>query len=269
MISFPNAKINLGLNITSKRPDGFHNIESCFLPIKLKDVLEIIPSDSTTFSFSGLPIPGNSSENLCIKAYNLLKTEFNLPAVHIHLHKIIPMGAGLGGGSSDAAFTLISLNEQFQLQIKEDEMLDYARKLGSDCAFFIKNSPVFASEKGDVFNEVSVDLKGKFIAVIYPCIHVSTVEAYSEVVPQLPEENFQEILTTPIQQWKNKLKNDFEKSVFKKYPEIKSIKDKLYSLDASFASMSGSGSSVFGIFEEEVDILQNFPANYFIWQGEF
>lgn len=266
MISFPNAKINLGLNIISKRDDGFHNLESLFQPIRWSDILEIIPSPTTGFSSSGIAIPGNTSENLCIKAYDLLKTKYSLPAIQIHLNKIIPIGAGLGGGSADAAFMLKSLNVQFELNLSDKELLSFARKLGSDCAFFIFNKPLIAYEKGDVFEEIDPILKGKYIIVIHPGIHVSTAEAYAGVTPGKPDRSIKEILASPIQCWKEHLKNDFEYSIFKKYPEIEFIKTKLYEENALYASMSGSGSAVYGIFDEETEISAHFP-NYTIWQG--
>src|SRR5688572_14534594 len=178
MIAFPNAKLNIGLNVTERRPDSFHNLESVFYPVQWCDALEILPAKETKFTSSGIEIPGTIESNLCLKAYQLLKTDFELPPVKIHLHKNIPIGAGLGGGSSDAAFTLKLLNQLFELNIAEDKLEDYARKLGSDCAFFIRNKPVFAHEKGDVFEPIKLDLTGYNCVVVYPNLHITTAEAY-------------------------------------------------------------------------------------------
>jgi 4-diphosphocytidyl-2-C-methyl-D-erythritol kinase len=267
LISFPNAKVNLGLNIVAKRTDGYHNIETCFFPVNWCDVLEIVPSDTIRFTSSGIEIPGNPDQNLCLKAYHLLKKDFNLPPVHIHLHKIIPIGAGLGGGSSDAAFTLKNLNTQFELSLTDDQLIEYARQLGSDCAFFIKNNPVLAKEKGDVFEEIELDLYDKKIILIYPKIHVSTADAYGGVQPGKPEKNVGEILSQPLVNWKDLLKNDFEDTIFPKYPEIRKVKESLYESGAVYASMSGSGSAVFGIFENDIDD-KIFKETYMVWKGE-
>lgn len=257
MVVFPNAKINLGLNVVSKRGDGFHDIVTCFYPVPVCDVLEIIESTGkkTTFRSSGIAIPGREEDNLCLKAYQLLKKDYQLPHVDIYLHKIIPIGAGLGGGSADAAFTLQALNEMFQLFLDGTILEEYASQLGSDCAFFIRNKPVLAFERGDVFGSVQIDLKGKKLLLIYPDVHVSTAEAYSRIHPATPEKSVKEILEqVPMEQWRQELKNDFEGSVFQLYPEIAELKEKLYAAGAEYASMSGSGSSVFGIFEGEQDI---------------
>lgn len=258
MISFPNAKINLGLNIVSKRPDGYHNIESCFYPVPLKDALEIIESDQFQFTTSGLEIPGSSDHNLCTKAYQLLKERFNIPPVHIHLHKVIPMGAGLGGGSADGAFTLKMLNEKFDLKLSTCELQDLAGKLGSDCPFFIENKPVYVTDTGTTFSPVVLSLAGKFIAIKHPGIHVGTKEAYAGVTPKSSQISIPELISRPITEWKEVLKNDFEDSIFTSYPAIKEIKDLLYHLGAVYASMSGSGSAVFGIFEDYPVDLQGF-----------
>ena len=268
MVVFPNAKINLGLNVVAKRPDGFHDIVTCFYPVPVKDVLEIVEATGKKSSFrsSGIVIPGKEEENLCMKAYQLLRKDYQLPPVDIYLHKIIPIGAGLGGGSADAAFTLEVLNEMFQLFLDGTILEEYAAQLGSDCAFFIRNKPVMAFERGDVFGSVEVDLQGKKLLLIYPDVHVSTAEAYSQVKPEAPERSVKEILEQlPMDQWRNELKNDFEDSVFQLYPEVAALKEKLYGVGAIYACMSGSGSSAFGIFDEEQDIstvLKEYPQRW-------
>lgn len=255
MISFPNAKINIGLFITEKRTDGFHNLESCFFPISWTDILEIIPSDTFSFSSSGIEIPNNTSEtNLCVKAYNLLANDFEISPIKIHLHKNIPIGAGLGGGSADASFTLKMLNELFKLKISDQELENYARQLGSDCAFFIQNKPVFAIEKGDIFKILSLSLKNKFIVLINPNIHISTKEAYSGVKPQEAKIDLHTFLIeNSIENWKDKVHNDFEDSIFPNHPTIAELKNDLYNKGALYASMTGSGSTIFGIFDNEID----------------
>ncbi|MBV6483790.1 MAG: 4-diphosphocytidyl-2-C-methyl-D-erythritol kinase [Flavobacteriales bacterium] len=248
MIVFPNAKINIGLNVVEKRPDGFHNIESIFYPVlELFDVLEVIISDKLKFTSSGISIPGNNQDNLCLKAYHLIKTDFDVAPVHIHLHKVIPIGAGLGGGSSDAAFTLKVLNQLFELNLTDEQLINYARKLGSDCAFFIKNEPVYAFGKGDEFEPITLDLSKFDIKIEYPNIHVGTAEAYAGVKPKKSEINLKEVIQLPISEWRNKLKNDFEDSIFPNHPQIKALKEQFYSEGALYASMTGSGSAVFGL----------------------
>ncbi len=272
MIIFPNAKINLGLNIVEKRNDGFHNIETVFYPIPLCDILEIIENEKynigeekVLFTSSGNIIPSDGKDNLCVKAYRFLSEKFNLPPVKIHLHKVIPTGAGLGGGSADAAFMIKLLNANFELNIGEDEQIVFAKKLGSDCAFFIKNKPLFATEKGDVFQDIKILLSGYYLVLICPPVHVSTTDAYAGVVSQKAESNLRLNIKKDISEWKDLIKNDFEKSVFKKYPAIEEIKNNLYKLGASYASMSGSGSSVFGIFKNEID-TENYFQYCFVWK---
>jgi 4-diphosphocytidyl-2-C-methyl-D-erythritol kinase len=272
MLTFPNAKINIGLNITEKRSDGFHNIESVFYPVEWCDALEIIPNqnaDATdaVFQSSGLAIPGNESSNLCLKAWNLLKDRISVPPM-IHLHKVIPMGAGLGGGSADGSFMLKMLNEVYELKLSNDELKDFARKLGSDCAFFIENRPVFCYNKGDEFEDFKLDLKGKFVVLVNPDIHISTAEAYSGVSPKKPEIALKTTLSQPISEWKKIVKNDFEENLLLKYPTIAAVKASLYQAGAVYASMTGSGSTVYGIFEQESDLKSSFP-NFAMWQGFF
>lgn len=267
MISFPNAKINIGLNVVSKRPDGYHNLETIFYPVKLSDALELTESDHTEFTTSGIKIDGNPENNLVFKAYQLLTSDFELPPVNIHLHKVIPFGAGLGGGSADAAFTLKMLNNFFNLKISSDKLESYAAKIGADCPFFIKNKPTFANGIGDQFHPINLDLSEFKIIIVKPNIAVSTPDAYKNVIPAKPDFNLKDIEDLPIENWKDIIKNDFEKSVFPKYPEIEHLKNTLYENGALYASMSGSGAAVFGIFRhmpEDFDILtQN---DLFIYQ---
>jgi 4-diphosphocytidyl-2-C-methyl-D-erythritol kinase len=267
MIAFPNAKINLGLQIVSKRPDGYHNLFSCFYPVGWSDVLEILPADELQFTSSGLAIPGEAAGNLCLKAYHLLKKDYHLPPVHIHLHKVIPIGAGLGGGSSDGAFTLKLLNDLFSLHLGTPLLEDYARRIGSDCAFFVRNQPVFCFEKGDQFEDIAVDLKNYFIVLVNPGIHISTAEAYAGIRPQMPETDLKTVLLQPIARWKDQVHNDFEKELALKYPAIAQLKDNLYRQGALYASMTGSGSTVYGIFERETNLQAPFP-DYAVWQGQ-
>ncbi|MDF9799942.1 4-diphosphocytidyl-2-C-methyl-D-erythritol kinase [Catalinimonas alkaloidigena] len=269
MIVFPNAKINLGLNILRKRPDGFHDITSCFVPVPYTDVLEIIESKKFEFSSSGLAIPGHEKDNLCIKAYHLLQKDFNLPPVRIHLHKVIPIGAGLGGGSADATFTLKCLNRMFDLFLDDFLLEEYASRLGSDCPFFVKNQPVMAYGTGNDFEEISLSLDDQYFVLVTPPIHVATVEAYAGITPYEPKHNLKEILEkNSITEWKGLIYNDFEKSIFSKYPAIGEIKEKLYEAHASYASMSGSGATVYGIFEQQTDITSLFSENYQIWHSQ-
>jgi 4-diphosphocytidyl-2-C-methyl-D-erythritol kinase len=255
MILFPNAKINIGLNITERRPDGYHNLETIFYPINIKDALEVVVSDKLSFDSSGLDIPGRMEDNLCIKGYHLLKKDHDLPPVSIHLHKNIPIGAGLGGGSSDAAFFIKLMNQQFKLGLSVDEMIGYARKLGADCAFFIEGKPVFAFEKGDEFEPIKLDLSNYKIALVMPDVHISTSEAFSGIKPAPVKDSLLELITEPITEWRKHIKNDFETSVFKNHVEIRGVKASLYEAGAIYASMSGSGASVFGIFEQAPDLL--------------
>lgn len=264
MVSFPPCKINLGLNVIEKRSDGYHNLETVFYPIPLKDIVEIIPADSTQFIASGITIPGDTSTNLCLKAYELLKSAYKLPPVEIRLHKVIPTGAGLGGGSADAAHTLRLLNQVFSLQLSNPQLKDYAQQLGSDCAFFIEDKPMLGLGRGEVLEPTQLSLKGKFLVLLKPNVHVSTAEAYKGVKPTRSQPGVREIVENmPIQEWRHVLKNDFEESVFKTHPIIRQHKEKLYASGALYACMSGSGSSVFGIFEKPFA----FTGEDLIWSG--
>lgn len=271
MICFPNAKINLGLTITEKREDGFHNIETIFYPVGWNDALEIVSvrAESKTVTskeefnlhLSGLAISGNTTDNLLYKAWQIIKQTKTLPPINVYLHKTLPMGAGIGGGSADAAFFINLLNEQFTLNFSETERIDIAKQLGSDCAFFLKNKPVFASQKGDVFTDIKLDLSHLYIAIIYPNVHSNTKEAYSLVKPHQPNKSLLQVIKQPISTWKTDLVNDFEASVFNLYPIVEKTKNNLYDIGALYSCMSGSGSAVFGLFDEEPDIkvLAQFP----------
>ena len=259
MITYPNAKINLGLNIIEKRPDGYHNLETVFYPINLQDALEVTQLEGEgeyTLKVSGVPIEGDPENNLVVKAYRLLKKDFpHMTSVNIHMFKHIPTGAGLGGGSADAAFMIKLLNEKFSLNLSTAKMEEYAATLGADCAFFIQNKPVFATGIGNLFESINLSLKGYYIVLVKPDIFVSTKDAFANIHPKQPVQSLKEIIRMPVETWRATMKNDFEDSVFQKYPEIAAIKDKLYDMGALYASMSGSGSSVFGIFREQVEFV--------------
>lgn len=257
MLTFANAKINIGLYITEKRPDGYHNLETVFYPVNLNDVVELIDVPGGTDSFcitKGIVIPGDSTDNLCLKAFRLLKKDFNLPEQQIVLLKNIPVGAGLGGGSADAAFLIKLVNEKFKLGLSVSSMEGYARQIGADCAFFIGNKPVYAFGKGDQFESLSLDLSKYFIVLVKPQAGVSTAEAYAQVSPKSAGHDLREVLRRPMEEWRSVVVNDFEASIAQKYPEIEEIKTKLYHAGATFASMSGSGSAVFGIFKKPVKL---------------
>lgn len=265
MITFPNCKVNLGLNIVNKRNDGYHDIETVFFPIDLKDSLEIIEKEKFEFSISGSSIEGEPEKNLCVKAYDLLKKDFpQLPAIQMHLHKAIPMGAGLGGGSADGAFTLKLLNKKFELDLSEKQLIDYSLQLGSDCPFFILNKPCFATSRGEILEPIEPDLSEYKFLIVHPGIHISTAWAFSNIKPSKPVRSIKQIISQPISTWKDELSNDFENPVFAKYPEIKKIKDELYDAGAVYSSMSGSGSAVYGIFKKEKTITISFPDSYFV-----
>ncbi|MXV52519.1 4-(cytidine 5'-diphospho)-2-C-methyl-D-erythritol kinase [Pedobacter sp. HMF7647] len=254
MISFPNAKINIGLSVVNRRADGYHNLETVFYPINIKDALEIVEAKELLFTSSGIEIPGYANENLCLKAYELIAKDYDVPPVHIHLHKNIPIGAGLGGGSADAAFFIRLMNDKFDLNITQQSMDAYARKLGADCAFFLKNVPVFARGRGDEFAEIKLSLEKYYIVLVMPPVHVSTAEAYRGVEPAKPAKSMKELIELPVKQWQETVRNDFEKSVFTNHPKIRGVKAALYEAGAVYASMSGSGSSVYGIFSNQIKL---------------
>lgn len=288
MLSFPNCKINLGLNIVRKRSDGYHDLETVFYPIQLKDALEIIreqvsssenqvtsyklqvtsnlqPATNINFSCSGLTINGSQNDNLCIKAYQLLQKDFpDLPQIKMHLHKVIPMGAGLGGGSADGAFALQLLNDKFQLKLTTEQLANYALQLGSDCPFFILNKPCFATGRGEIMQPINLDLSAYQIVIINPKIHIGTGWAFGNITPQKPQKSIQQIIQQPIPTWRDELVNDFEKPAINQYPEIGYIKETLYQYGAVYSSMTGSGSTVFGLFDKQKKIQFSFPKNYFI-----
>ena len=266
MIHFPNAKINIGLYVTEKRPDNYHNIETVFLPFGLKDILEVVHNKKDNRPYvwnnTGIIVDTPARNNICIKALELLKADYDIGPVQVHLHKVIPFGAGLGGGSSDGAAMLILLNELFELGITNKGLKRYASGLGADCALFIENIPQYATGIGDILEPVSVDVAGYYFVLLVPDIHVSTAEAYRFVKPRKPEYNLKDMITSPLPEWKGKIKNDFEESVFNQYPELKRLKDYLYGSGAVYASMSGSGSSVYGFFEHEPALKID---NCFVW----
>lgn len=255
MIVFPNAKINIGLNIIEQRPDGYHNIESCFYPVPWFDALEIIEDEKFSFTSSGIDIPGD--DNICIKVYELLKSDFDLPPLNVHLHKNIPIGAGLGGGSADGAFMLSLLNDKFSLALSTKQLQDYASQLGSDCPFFIDNKPCFVEGTGDIFSPINIDLQGLFIVIIYPQIHIDTISVYKNITPSgLPVDLKNILVTNPIKDWPEQVTNDFENSADNKMLQLKDV---LYAQGALYASMTGSGSAVYGLFSEAPKIQLKYP----------
>lgn len=259
MIVFPNCKINLGLSVIEKRNDGFHNIESIFYPLPFHDILEVLPANfETKITVSGIDIDDCIDDNICVKAYNMLKEDYNIPPIKIYLHKNIPVGAGLGGGSSDGAFMLKALNKLFELNIEPKQMLQYASKLGSDCSFFINNKPCYVYKTGYKFREINLNLDEYFLAIVKPNISVSTATAYSMVTPKIPDIKVLDAINLPIENWKANLANDFEQPIFEKYCPISIIKEKLYRFGAIYASMSGSGSAVYGLFKNQIDLRTKF-----------
>lgn len=255
MIIFPSAKINIGLDIINKRDDSYHNISSIFYPISsLTDIIEITESRYFSFNTSGIGLP--EGENLCVKAFRLLKKDFSFPNLHIHLHKQIPIGSGLGGGSSDAACILKGINKLFNLNINFKQLKEYALQLGADCPFFIDNTPKYVEGIGDKMTNINFDLSNFKIKLVNSGIHIQTKEAYSNVIPSIPEYSVLDFIKNPINDWKSTIKNDFEMSIFKKFPKLKSIKEQLYSEGAVYASMTGSGSSIYGIFAKSKSNLE-------------
>ena len=247
MIVYPNAKINIGLNVLEKQADGYHKLSSVFYPVnELYDILEILPAKHFSFSSSGIAIPGNS--NICVKAFELLKADFEISNVIMHLHKQIPIGAGLGGGSADGAFALKALNEIFKLELSIIELEDYALQLGADCPFFIENSPKYITGIGEKMRNINLDLSSYKLKFIYPELHISTAEAYGGIIPSQPKKNLLDLINQPIENWKKSVKNDFEVAAFAKYPELAKMKEQLYADGAIYASMTGSGSVIYGVF---------------------
>lgn len=266
MIAFPNAKINLGLHVTERRTDGYHNLETVFYPVELADVLEVLPGTVFSFESSGMVVDGEPGENLVVRAYKLLHNMYYLPPVRIHLHKAIPSGAGLGGGSSDAAFMLKTLNQLFDLSLSDEKLKDYADRLGADCPFFIENRPALASGTGDILKPLDLKLEDLYTVIIKPPFGVNTAAAYKAITPGRPAANLSLLCTEPVANWKDFLINDFEKPVFQMFPEISKIKEKLYQMGAIYASMSGSGSAVFGLFREKMqNIRTEFSHEHFVF----
>jgi len=272
---FPNAKINIGLNITEKRSDGYHNLETIFYPIGLKDELFVDKSERITKNKTdcflqefGVEVTNNPERNLVIKALRLLQEEFDIQQVDIHLRKNIPLGAGLGGGSSDAAHMLIALNDLFDLKLTVNELEKYAVKIGADCPFFIKNTAVFATGIGNIFQPIDINLSGYYFVLVKPDVHVTTADAYSSIVPKKAEISLIETIKQPVSAWRDLIFNDFEPVVFKKYPIIYEVKSTLYKMGAEFAIMSGSGSSVYGLFKELPESLKMFD-KYFVFVDSF
>lgn len=274
MIFYPNAKINIGLNVVECRKDGYHNLETVFYPIPLQDAIEVtvieddVPECGYRLRVMGDLLDGTPEDNLVIKAYKLIKSDYDIPDCSFSVYKHIPTGAGLGGGSADAAFTIRALNDKFGLGLSDADMEKYASILGADCAFFVRNQPVMATGIGNVFHDINLSLKGKTLLLVKPDIFVSTADAYRGVTPCQPERPLPELLAQPIAEWKDTVVNDFEPSVFAKYPEIAAIKDRLYDLGALYASMSGSGSSVYGIFDKPIEHVDETFVGYFCRQRE-
>ncbi len=266
MIAFPKAKINLGLNIVSRRPDGYHDLETVFYPIPLTDALEVIPmhadfpsATACDVKVTGMAIEGDEQSNLVAKAHRLLAADYSLPRVHAHLHKAIPMQAGMGGGSSDGAEMLRLMADIAGLGLSDETLESYAARLGADCAFFIKGTPAYAEGIGERLQPISLRLDGWRIGIVCPHIAVSTREAFAHIEPRPTSEKCRETVMQPVETWRGRLVNDFESSVFAVHPEIGRIKQKLYELGATYASMSGSGSSVYGLFRQEVRLADHFP----------
>ncbi|WP_400192080.1 4-(cytidine 5'-diphospho)-2-C-methyl-D-erythritol kinase [Hymenobacter sp. B81] len=273
MLVFPNAKLNLGLHITARRPDGFHSLETVMVPLPWTDALEVLPLPAAaepTLTLTGRPVPGDSATNLCLLAYELLRADFpRVPAVALHLHKVVPIGAGLGGGSGDAAFALRALNTVLALNLSDDALENYARQLGSDCAFFIRNQPALALGRGDDLSPLPLpQLAGTACKVIYPGLHISTVEAYAGVTPRAPQHELRAALAGPVASWRATVVNDFEAALHPRFPVLAELKAQLYAAGAAYASLSGSGSAVFGLWPgQEAPPALPLPAAYEVWDG--
>jgi len=264
------AKINIGLHVTGRRPDGFHDLQSVMFPVGLCDLLEIrqngTGNSSLEFSQTGIPVEGDNGTNLCEKAYWLMTGRAVLPPARIHLHKKVPVGAGLGGGSSNATHTLLGLNGLFQAGLTRETLHEMAARLGSDCPFFLHHQPMMMEGRGEILTPCDIDLDGLYMVILFPGIHISTAEAYAGINPANPEAHLKTLVNQPIGEWKALVVNDFEKTVFQKYPELAGIKEGLYRSGALYASMSGSGSAIYGIFQ----CLPRLPAEIsrrVIWKG--
>lgn len=271
MITFPIAKINLGLNVVEKRPDGYHNLQTVFYPVPIKDALEVMVMDEKfpseydcDLKVTNIAIDGDEQRNLVVRAYQLLKQDFpNLPRIHTHLWKGIPTQAGMGGGSSDCAYMLLLLNQLFQLGLTDEQLIQYAAKLGADCAFFILSRPCYAEGIGEKLRPIDLSLSGYHIAVVRPDIPVPTKEAFSRIHPHYPAQSCRDTVLQPVETWHETLVNDFEESVFALYPKIGAIKQQLYDMGATYAAMSGSGSALFGLFKEQPGSLSQVFPNMF------
>lgn len=270
MIIFPIAKVNLGLNVVERRPDGYHNLQTVFYPVGIQDALEIFPMAEDfpsevdcDIKVSNIPIEGDEQRNLVVRAYQLLKQDFpNLPRLHAHLYKGIPTQAGMGGGSSDASAMLRLLNTSFQLNLSDEKLISYASKLGADCAIFILNRPAYAEGIGEKLYPMDIDLSGWYMAVVRPDIPVPTKEAFARIKPHFPQKCCRDIVMQPVETWKEELVNDFEESVFALHPELAAIKERLYQLGANYAAMSGSGSALFGLFRQPIDLRSSFEGMF-------
>lgn len=270
MIIFPIAKVNLGLNVVERRPDGYHNLQTVFYPVGIQDALEIFPMAEDfpsevdcDIKVSNIPIEGDEQRNLVVRAYQLLKQDFpNLPRLHVHLYKGIPTQAGMGGGSSDASAMLRLLNTSFQLNLSDEKLISYASKLGADCAIFILNRPAYAEGIGEKLYPMDVDLSGWYMAVVRPDIPVPTKEAFARIKPHFPQKCCRDIVMQPVETWKEELVNDFEESVFALHPKLAAIKERLYQLGATYAAMSGSGSALFGLFRQPIDLQSSFEGMF-------
>lgn len=270
MVLFPNCKINLGLQIKDKRADGFHSLETVFLPVPLTDALEVVQTETKDCSLTvtGISIDAHAEDNICVKAYRLLQQHFSqLPGISIHLHKVIPSGAGLGGGSADGAFMLQLLNRKFNLGLTSESLIPLALQLGSDCPFFILNQPSYATSRGEIMEPIQLLLNGYELVLVNPRIHVNTGWAFKQLQADRPHHNITEVISHPVTEWNGQLVNDFEKPVFAAHPEIAAILDQLYAQGAVYAAMSGTGSTVFGIFTKGFKLSGSFPGHYFTWQG--
>ncbi len=265
MIAFPPCKINLGLRVTAKRPDGFHDLQTCFYTLPWTDVLEVIHAPQTSFAYSGHVVPGDPLANLCVKAYEQLRRDFGLGPISAHLHKIIPMGAGLGGGSSDGAHMLRLLNVLFELDLDNAALARYAADLGSDCAYFIYDTPMIGRGRGEILTPAKVSLQNTYAVVLKPDLHISTAEAFSGIDPRRPDHDIAEVIALPRDEWKHHLHNDFERSLFPMYPQLLQLKELLYARGAFYASMSGSGSAIYGLFEERPAIAVS--SGVIKWEG--
>ena len=266
MVAFPPCKINLGLRIIAKRPDGYHDLETCFYPVPWTDVLEVIHATHTQFAYSGHVIPGDPASNLCEKAYYLLHRDFGIGPISAHLHKVLPMGAGLGGGSSDGAYMLRLLNELFQLRLTRERLISYAAVLGSDCPFFIGDLPMIGTGRGEILSAINLTLAGTYAVLLKPDVHISTAIAFAGITPKIPEEDIETVVSNGPDTWKGHLHNDFEDALFPKFPILSDLKKQLYEAGAYYASLSGSGSTVYGLFKAK-PVLEAGP-RVLKWEGQ-